>query len=407
MITMVPMQVPRRWLVLFGAGLLFWISLSAFLPTLPLYVQDLGGSPNDIGMVMASFAVGLLLSRTWLGQIGERWGYKAVLALGMGSLVVAPLGYGLFPLIPVIMLMRGIQGISIAAFATGYMALVANWAEPARRGRVIGIMSLVNPIGMSLGPVVGESLRLQVGYGWLFAVMGGIAALGMLVIGAMPEDPHPLRQGRSLPLWGLLKEARIRIPTVVMFFVGLAFGTLIIFVAVFMRAMGSSLNAGWFYGVAAVASFGMRFVAGQGSDRWGRGVWISLCLLLGIVSLLLLSGASQDWQFLLAGALQGAGFGLMIPMFTALVADRSYPHERAVLLNLCTGGFDAGIAIAGPVAGALAEAVGYRATFLWAAGMGGVALVVFVLRGNPSYKGSLKFALGQAADGYALTEPPS
>lgn len=392
----------RRWVILFVAGLLFWVSLSAFLPTLPLYVQDLGGSPTEIGLVMGSFAVGLLISRPALAWLGDRWGYKLVLGVGMGSLVVAPLGYGLFPWIPVVMLLRGIQGISIAAFATGYMALVAQWAPPRQRGEVIGYMSLVNPIGMSLGPVLGESLRLQAGYLWLFAVMGGIAALGLLVLGSLTIDPEDELQGQAGVFWGLLGEARIAVPTLVMFLVGLAFGTLTIFVAVFIPSTGSRLNGGWFYGVAALSSLVMRFVAGAGSDRWGRGIWISLCLGLGSGALLLLATANRDWQFLLAAAVQGAGFGLIIPMFSAWVADRSQPRERPRLLNLCTGGFDAGIAVAGPLAGSLVAGVGYRGTFVWAAGMGGLAWAVFALGGNRTLADSLRFAFGRGPDTYAI-----
>ncbi|WP_354000906.1 hypothetical protein [Gloeocapsopsis sp. IPPAS B-1203] len=53
---------PRRNLqILFIAGLLFWSSLASLLPTLPLYINDLGGTPQQIGVVMGSFAIGLLI----------------------------------------------------------------------------------------------------------------------------------------------------------------------------------------------------------------------------------------------------------------------------------------------------------------------------------------------------------
>ncbi|GAB4213303.1 MAG: MFS transporter [Synechococcales cyanobacterium] len=388
---------------LFAAGLLFWMSLSAFLPTLPRYVQDLGGSPQIIGLTMTSFAVGLLLSRPAVDALGNRHGYRAVLWVGMGSLVVAPLGYWLFPSVAVVVVMRGIQGISIAAFATAYMALVADWAPPHQRGELIGTMSLINPIGMSIGPVFGEALRVHGGYGSLFAITAGLALGGMLVIadirqaGSYPQG-SPVMQGSLGRVW---RQERIAIPSLVMLLAGLAFGTLSTFVAVFIPTTGTDLNPGWFYGTAALASFGMRWKAGAASDRSGRGIWISFCLLCMAMSLVVLSLAHQPWHFLLAGWMEGLGFGLLIPMFSAWISDRSQPGERARLLNLCTGGFDGGIALAGPLAGSLVVGLGYRPTFAVAAGMALLSWILFATRGNYTLSQSWQFALGNGLDQFA------
>ncbi|MBD0363110.1 MAG: MFS transporter, partial [Coleofasciculus sp. C3-bin4] len=51
-------QQRKNLLVLFAAGLLFWASLGSLLPTLPLYVEDVGGTTQQIGLVMGSFAIG-------------------------------------------------------------------------------------------------------------------------------------------------------------------------------------------------------------------------------------------------------------------------------------------------------------------------------------------------------------
>jgi len=45
--------------ILFAAGLCFWAGLAGLLPTLPLYIESLGATGSQIGVVMASFALGV------------------------------------------------------------------------------------------------------------------------------------------------------------------------------------------------------------------------------------------------------------------------------------------------------------------------------------------------------------
>ncbi|NJK59878.1 MAG: MFS transporter [Oscillatoriales cyanobacterium SM2_1_8] len=62
----------------FVVALLFWVSMSAQLPTLPLYARSLGGDDRQVGLVMGAFAVGLMLSRgRWAGcPIGGGGGWR-------------------------------------------------------------------------------------------------------------------------------------------------------------------------------------------------------------------------------------------------------------------------------------------------------------------------------------------
>jgi MFS family permease len=67
-----------RWnlMILFTAGLCFWAGLAGLLPTLPLFIETLGASGQQIGLVMASFAIGLLTARPWLSRLADERGAK-------------------------------------------------------------------------------------------------------------------------------------------------------------------------------------------------------------------------------------------------------------------------------------------------------------------------------------------
>ena len=64
--------------------------MASLLPTLPLYVQDLGGTQAQIGWVMGSFAIGLLISRPTLGRWADRRSRVSVLRVGTTVVAIAP-----------------------------------------------------------------------------------------------------------------------------------------------------------------------------------------------------------------------------------------------------------------------------------------------------------------------------
>jgi MFS family permease len=403
-------QPRRSLLTLFTAGLLFWSSLASLLPTLPLYVQSVGGTKQQIGFVMGAFAIGLLLSRAQLGKLADSRGRKQVLFLGASVAAIAPLGYLLAQSIPLLLLLRAFHGISIAAFTTAYSALVTDLSPPGKRGELIGYMSLVSPIGLAFGPAIGGFVQAWVGYTPLFAMSATFAATAVFFTSKIAEPNFAdLTKSDSLSddknsqkYWQMLWNPRVRIPALVLLVVGLVFGTLSTFMPLFIQETKANLNAGLFYSTAAIASFGMRVVTGRASDKYGRGLFISGGLICYVLSMLLLYFANNSGAFLISALVEGCAGGTVMPMMVTLMSDRCEPHERGRLFSLCIGGFDLGIAIAGPTLGFVAEQVGYRNMFGLAAGLAGLALLIFITQSSKGLSNSLKFAIGRGKDVYAL-----
>lgn len=243
-------HLQRNLLVLFTAGLLFWSSLASLLPTLPLYIEDVGATKQQIGLVMGCFAIGLLLFRSLLGRLADQHSRKIVLLIGMSAVAIAPLGYIMVQSIPLLMVIRAFHGISIAAFTTGYSALVADIAPVRNRGEVIGYMSLVNPIGLALGPALGGYLQAWAGYTPLFLLSAGLGILGLCCTAQVLNPQVSIdQQVKTLDnqFWRLLSSPRVRVPAIVLLLVGLTFGTMSTFVPLFIKSVGVELNAGLFY----------------------------------------------------------------------------------------------------------------------------------------------------------------
>ncbi len=387
--------------------------MTSLLPVLPLYIQDVGGTKQQVGLVMGCFAIGLILSRTWLGQLADRRGRKIIISIGTAVAATAPLGYLIVQSIPALMSLRAFHGISIAAFTTGYSALVVDLSPVERRGELIGYMSLAIPIGMAVGPAVGGYIQADFGYTPLFLASASSGLLAWLSAWQIREelktktqihlDARPnfqLQPNRSFRQ--LLKSPSLTVPAVIMLKIGLVFGTLVTFLPLYASESELDTNAGLFYAVAAVASFIARVAVGRASDLFGRGLFITGSLVCYAVSMILLALGTTPAIFLLAAVIEGTGAGILIPMMIALMSDRSHASERGKVYALCIGGFDLGIAIAGPILGSLAFVLSYSAMFFLAGGLASLGLFIFLTKSSKNLGHSLRFACGKEKDVYAI-----
>jgi MFS family permease len=400
-------QLRRNLLTLFTAGLLFWSSLAALLPTLPLYIEDLGVTKQQIGIVMGSFAIGMLVFRPMLGRLADERGRKILLLIGTTVATIAPFGYLAFTSIPLLILVRIFHGISLAAFTTGYSALVADLAPGENRGEIIGYMSLTAPIGLAIGPAVGGYLQAEVGYSPLFLLSAGLAfvsLLGTIQIINPPIQIQRQSEGEESQFWRILISPRVRVPSAVMLLTGLAVGAVHTFVSLFIKSTGVDLNAGLFFSAAAISSFSIRVFAGRASDRLGRGLFITGGIISYTLAMLLLWKANSPSTFLLAAIIEGCGGGTLVSMVTTMMADRSLPEERGRIFAISIAGFDLGIAIAAPLLGSVAEQVGYGNMFGYGAILTFLALLIFLTQSGKNLSDSLRFALGRGEDVYALKQ---
>ncbi|MDJ0576483.1 MAG: MFS transporter [Xenococcaceae cyanobacterium MO_234.B1] len=403
-------QIQRNLMILFITGLLFWISITTLLPTLPAYIQDVGATPQQVGFVMGCFAIGLLCSRTFLGKLADSHSRKLVILIGSIVAGTAPIGYIFVQSVPGLAGMRAFHGISIAAFTIGYSALAIDFSPREHRGKIIGYMNLAVPMGMTIGPALGGFLQGSLGYQVLFSVSASCGILALLlgsrlrdkmnpevISGLATKVKEPTRSFRELT-----NDSALTTPAIVLFLIGLVFGTLVAFLPLYVRELALSLNIGLFYTVIAIASFTVRLFVGEAADRYGRGILISISLVCYIISMLFLAKADNAIMLLLAAVAEGSGAGILIPTILALISDRSYDNERGRVYALCLGGFDVGIALAGPILGLLEASLGYQGLFTLATILSAIALLIFMTRSSRSLSHSIRFALGQEKDVYVV-----
>ncbi len=397
-------ELRKNLLMLFAAGLFFWSGLASLLPTLPLYIEHIGASKQEIGIVMGSFSVGMLLFRPAMGTLADTRGRKIVLLIGMSAGAIAPLGYLFIKTILPLMVIRAFHGISIAAFATAYITLVSDLAPEHRRGEIVGYMSLVSPLGLGIGPAIGGFVQVTIGYTPLFLSSAALCSLGLLCIIPIVNPPVIKKPNNSKNdnFLQILISPRVRIPAIVLLLSGITLGSLHTFISLFIKSTGVDLNAGLFFTAAAVSSFSCRLFTGKASDQYGRGLFVTISLIAYTLSIICIWQANNSFMFLLGALMEGAASGTLIPMISVLMTDRALPHERGRIFGVSLMGFDIGLAVAGPIFGTFAQTLGYRSMFGLTTGLTAIATIIFLTQSSRNIPESLRFAFGRGKDIYAV-----
>ena len=399
------------------------LNLAVANVALPDIGKAFDASQTQLNLVAVGYSVGLAGSVLYLGALGDRYGRKMMLVLGMVLSLPACLIAAFAPSVEVLVLARLLGGVAAGmAFPTTLALITALWSGAART-KAIALWSAIGGGISSLGPLVSGALLQSFDWGSVFLVtvplalvalgfaayfvpshvnestdpvdnLGGIVsvilvaalvlginfapvagmrttALSMLLIAVAAGVVFGIRQLRAkYPLYDLTVARRrifwvAAVAGIVVF--GTLMGTLYIGQQFMQNVLGYSTLAAGSAGLPAAAV--MVVVAPQ-SAKLVESHGARFTLLLGyvaivlglVVALLLWKEDAQYWKIALGYMLLGAGVGLAgTPASHSLTG--SVPVSRA---GMASGTADLqrdlGGAIVQSVLGALLTA-GYAASF--------------------------------------------
>ncbi len=152
------------------------ISGRMFQPLLPLYLQSLGASVNQVGIF---FTIGLIVPLCFQilgGWLSDMIGRLQAIALGS---IAGVIGYALFLWAPTwewMLLAYGVSAIAGTFVGPSFQAFIAEQSNKENLGRVYGISEGLFVVVGVIGPLLGGFLSDRYGYKMMFVV----AALGYL-----------------------------------------------------------------------------------------------------------------------------------------------------------------------------------------------------------------------------------
>ena len=354
--------------ILLSLGALDAAGYSVIGPVAPAVSEATGAGPALIGVLVASFPLGIVIGFPLAGRAVQAWGPRVVLATSLGVIAAGCLGFVAGTGLPAYLASRLLMGMGSGGLWIGIaLDTLERWPEQGYlcMSRILAAYSIGGLLGPALGAIGG--------------IRGPFAAYLALVVVAIPlvfvmEAPAGRLELRA-------HRASLRLPGFRLAAVGILFAVLGLGVAEgvlplhFADRLSQVQIGALFVGMAAAVA-----VAATAAARFAprRALAVSLvCVVIGI-GLAGVSDAVPVWIFALvvAGVGIGAGNTGSIGVLLETVSSERIVTAMVVWSQIGIAGY-----LAGPLAGgALAESLGFSAVGLVPLAGAAVLLVALLRR---------------------------
>jgi len=370
-----------------------FLAIGVPLPVLPSFVnRSLGFGPVVVGCVIGLQSLTTLLTRQYAGRLCDTRGPKRASLLGLGCASLTGLLYLASsacsgqPLAALAVLICGrlLLGLGESLFITALAAWSIARVGPHNAGRAMAWSGIAMYGALAIGAPAGLAVARYGGFAAVAACAIVLPALGALV--AFRWTDAPLTPSRRASFLGVLRL--IWAPGLGMALASSGVGVIVTFLALRYQTQGWS-GAGFALTGFGVAYIGVRLVLGGLPDRIGGYRSAIVCLLIEAAGLLLIWRAGSGLEALIGATLTGLGYSLIFPSLGVEAIRRVGPESRGLVLGAYLACFDLGLALAGPIAGGVAQVAGLAAPFMAGAvaALLSLSLILLSLIGARSQRG--------------------
>jgi len=189
---------PRRWRIL---GVSLVIAFMALLDVtivnvaLPSIQDGLHTTPATVQWVVSGYALAFGLTLVAGGRLGDAYGRRRLMLIGLTGFVVASAAVGLAPNAGLVIVARLVQGAAAGLLTPQNSGLVQQLFRGEERGRAFGMFGLTVGISSATGPVLGGLIIAlageEQGWRWLFLVNIPIGVVAMVaILRLVPRRDH-------------------------------------------------------------------------------------------------------------------------------------------------------------------------------------------------------------------------
>jgi MFS family permease len=365
---------PKLWSMPYALALVaicvVSITMTFFMPLLPIYIKMIGGNLSLAGLVVSIYTIAALISRPFFAILIDRSGRKPILLFGLGLILVGCFFYRLVTIIGVLMVIRVIHGIGYSASSNATGTIVADIVPKERRAQGIGYYGFVTAASLALGPAVALLILHSTDIKTAFAVAAVFAAFGLAASFFLSYENKPAFQRSEAAQTDSTQVVRAKPPlsygyektalpaSMVMLFVAFAYSGIVTFLPTYAGTLGIEHISTYFVVYALVLLITRIMV-----DRITKTRDISVVLLPGVLLMagaFILLGLGKTLPFfLIAAVFYGVGYGSVQPTLNAIVISACAPSKRSAANSTFFSAMDLGIGLGAMVWGMVSQAFGY------------------------------------------------
>ncbi|NGP44868.1 MFS transporter [Bacillaceae bacterium SIJ1] len=343
------------------SNLFVFMSFQMLIPIMPPYIESLGASGTEIGLVTALFSIGAIVIRPFIGYLLSFQGRKHLVLIGSLSLLVMTVIYPLTNIVVFFLIARLLHGLAWGWSTTANGTAAVDITPNSRLGEGMGYFGLSVTIGMIVAPGLGILLYQMYDFNVNIIVSLVLGALAFIMLSTIKyQTPTAVKNTTKADVpfsfTGSLVEKASWYPAMITLSATFAYGTIATFIMIFAeeRAIESMFL---FYMVNAVIATCVRPITGRWFDKHGPKGLVIFCASFSFVAMWVLSITTSWVGVVIVGLLFGLGFGSLLPALQAWVLSKSTPERRGVANGMHMSCIDLGIGASSLVFGMIAKYV--------------------------------------------------
>jgi len=319
------------------------------MPIFPFYIEQMGASGSDLGVLMAVAAFTEMVFGPLWGSLSDRTGRKPILVVGLLGSSISLVWMGLADTFNMLLAARAVSGLLTAALASPALAYISDSTTEKGRSGSIGIMVAVMEAGIIIGPGLGGLLgRISLSTPFFAAAGLCVAAVGLVLV-FLPESirkeehtavEHGEPERKKALSFGDLRAAVFSPLGLLLFLIAFAAFALSNFEAVFglyalqKFSYGTDRVGAILMVVGIVSVIGKGLLTGPTTNRWGDAAVVKASLAAGVLGYLALLAANTYPTVLLSTGFFTISKTLLRPSLFSLVSKS--PHIRqGKAMGLC------------------------------------------------------------------------
>ena len=367
----------KDFVTIWLANFFIFLGFQMTLPTIPIFVSDLGGSDQLIGIIVGIFTFSALLFRPYAGHSLETKGRGPIYLFGLGLFVLSVGSFGFITSMGILIMMRVIQGIGWGFSTTASGTIATDLIPPKRRGEGMGYFGLSGNLALAFGPALGLTLVGFLSFTQLFLICAVLGLTAFLLATRIKYKKVDESIDKTKPArFDVIEKTAVN-PSILLFFVTLTFGGIAAFLPLHAEEQGVA-GIQFYFITYALFLMLSRVFAGKLYDKKGDIFVIPPGTLLIFSAMLLLAWLPNMTTMMIAGALYGLGFGSVQPALQAWAVDKALPNRKGMANATFFSFFDLGVGVGAILFGQLAFIYNYSLIYIVSAGSVLLALSFYI-----------------------------
>ena len=353
----------KDFVLILCANFFVFLGFQMTLPTIPLFVNELGGSDQYIGIIVGIFTFSALLLRPYAGHALESKGRGVVFLFGLSLFVLSVGSFGFVTAIIFLILVRIVQGIGWGFSTTASSTIATDIIPPHRRGEGLGYFGLSGNLALAFGPALGLALTDIISFKVFFLICAGLGLAALICASLVKYKKVEQSPNISKPArFDVLEKTAVN-PSILLFFITLTFGGIASFLPLYAAEKGIEGIPFYFISYAVFLMI-TRLFAGRLYDVKGDLYIIPPGVILIFIAMLLLAWLPDLKTMLIAGALYGTGFGSVQPALQAWAMNKAPKNRKGMANATFFSFFDLGVGVGAMLFGQLAFIFDYSIIYI-------------------------------------------